>query len=220
MPRKAREKSEYGFYHVRQVGGGSRPLFRDDADRAYFLDALKKAQARYGFRLHAYCLLADDEYHLVLDMNGADLSSVMKSLNIGYALHARCDEPLFRDRYRSRALATPEEVLAAMRGIHRPTDTHFNSFCHDDPDHPIALDWIATPDPARRDCIRTLPEARERLARIAREGSVDEASLLSDRACRNRLIHDFRLTTTLSLKELGELFGGLTESSVSKILNR
>ena len=220
MARRARIKEPFGFYYVHQTGGGDRPLFMDDADRERFLEVLRRAQRKFGFRLHAYCVLSADEYHLVLDVNGSDLSSLMKSLNIGYAMYVRSEHPLFKDRYVSRPLATEEEVLDQMRRIHRPTDTVYNSWCHYDETAPIPLDWIASPQEPCRNCIRTLPEARRHLEKVAREGGMEAPGLLEDLDFRNQLIRDFRRRSTLSLKEIGQLFGGLTESSVSKILNR
>ncbi|MEI6297819.1 MAG: transposase [bacterium] len=220
MARRARIKEPFGFYYVHQTGGGERPLFLDDADRKRFLEVLRHAQRKFGFRLHAYCVLSADEYHLVLDVNGSDLSSVMKSVNIGYAMYVRSEHPLFKDRYISRPLADEAEVREQMRRIHRPTDTVFNSWCHYDAAVPIPLDWIAPPQTTCHDCIRTLPEARRHLDRIARDGGMEARGLVEDLDFRNQLIRDFRRQSTLSLKEIGQLFGGLTESSVSKILNR
>ena len=220
MARQARIKDPFGFYSIHQTGGGNRPLFLDDADRERFLAVLRRTQGKFGFRLHAYCVLSPDEYHLVIDVNGTDLSSIMKSLNIGYAMVVRSEHPLFRDRYASRPLADEEEVRAQMDRIHRPTDTVYNSWCHYDAASPVSLDWIASPQEPCSDCIRTLPEARRHLDRIARDGGMERGGLLGDLSFRNELIRDFRRQSTLSLKELGQLFGGLTESSVSKILNR
>jgi REP element-mobilizing transposase RayT len=220
MARQARIKEPFGFYYVHQTGGGEHPLFQADADRERFLEVLRGAQRKFGFRLHAYCVLSPDEYHLVLDMNGSDLSNVMKSVNIGYSMYVRSERPLFKDRYSSKPLSTEEEVHEQIRLIHRPTNTAYNSWCHYDAAVPIPLDWIASPQEPCRECIRTVPEARRHLERIARNGGTETTRLLEDHVFRNQLIRDFRRQSTLSLKEIGQLFGGLTESSVSKILNR
>jgi uncharacterized protein YnzC (UPF0291/DUF896 family) len=64
-----------------------------------------------------------------------------------------------------------------------------------------------------------LDTASDKLKKIANNKglSIDEA--IEDRALRNELIKTFRKNSTLSLKTLGKLFGGLSESSISKILN-
>lgn len=218
MARQPRQRSAYGFYHVRQTGGGTRPLFRDDADRAFFLDVLRRAQARYGFLVHAYCLADADEYHLILDANGAEIGNVMKSLNIGYAIHAKADGPLFRDRYRSRPLATREEVLEAVRSIRRPTTDPLAGGCRFDPDGPLALDSIDGDGATCRDCIRSLPEANRILRNLLKERGLHIQEMLDDRSLRNRLIRDFRRETTLSLRQMSLLFDRLSESAISRIL--
>ncbi len=203
MARKARIKENFGLFHVRQTGGGTRPLFRDEADRLRFQEEVRRARRKFGFRLLGCCVPGPDEYDLVLDTNGSDLSSLMKSLNIAYALYAHGEGPLFRDRYRSWPLASEEEARALLSRI------------------PAVLGPEDADDsePLCRECLSNLPDARARLEEIARSDRTEPADLLSDHDRRNALIRDFRRMSTLSLRELGQLFGGLSESSVSKILD-
>jgi len=208
MARKARIKDAYGRFHVRQAGGGVRPLFRDEADRSRFVDEVKRAQRKFGFRLLGCCLTGPDEYHLVLDVNGTDLSSLMKSLNIAYALYAQCEGPLFHDRYQSWPLSTDAEVRELIDRF--PSTTG--------PEDALSA-GVTDPAPSCRECLRTLDDAQRHLEKIARGDRTASDALVADRNRRNALIRDFRRMSTLSLKELGQLFGGLSESSVSKILN-
>lgn len=237
MARTARIKETYGIFYIHQTSSGERPLFSSDEDRAYFLGILKRAQKKFGFKLYAYCMLSPSAYHLVLDPNGTDLSNIMKSINIGYAMYVKCEHPLFRDRYKSTLLTSSEAVQLQIQKIHKQSDSPFNSFCHYDLEHPLPLDWISalTPDAYSgaaitdgsgmvqetdcKTCITTLREAKSHLSRLAKEDGKNPSELLKDKACRNQLIKDFRKQSTLSLKELGELFGGLSESSICKILN-
>ena len=238
MARTARIKETYGIFYIHQTSSGERPLFSSDEDRAYFLDVLKRAQKKFGFKLYAYCMLSPNAYHLVLDPNGTDLSSIMKSINIGYAMYVKCEHPLFRDRYKSMLLTSSEAVQLQIQKIHKQSDSPFNSYCHYDLEHPLPLDWISSLTPAAysgaslsdgsstvqetdcKACITSLREAKAHLSRLAKEDGKNPSELLKDKACRNQLIKDFRRQSTLSLKELGELFGGLSESSICKILNK
>ncbi len=61
-------------------------------------------------------------------------------------------------------------------------------------------------------------EALERLMRIAEAESMTLDELLKDKERRNALIREFRKSSLLSLKEIGNVFGGMSESTVSKIL--
>lgn len=238
MARTARVKETYGIYYIHQNSTLEHPLFSCDADRSYFLEVLKRAQRKFEFKLYAYCMLSPDAYHLVLDPNGSDLSSIMKSINIGYAMHVKCEHPLFKDRYKSTPLSSDEQIQKQLHKIHQKSSSVYNSYCHYDLNHPLPLEWIS---PLNKDnlsgtsmtsgdksvqalecqnCITTFKDAQSHLERLAKEDGKTASELLKDKTCRNQLIKDFRKQSTLSLKELGVLFGGLSESSVCKILNK
>lgn len=228
MARHARIKETYGYFYIHQTSNNDRPLFYNDEDRTFFLEILKRVQKKFSFRLYAYCILSPNAYHLVINTNGSDLSSIMKSINIGYAMYAKCPGRLFKDRYKSQLLAGLEEVQEKIKAIHQKSGTIFNSFCHYDISQPLTLDWI-TPlqtegNPNISDncsgCLQSLEEAKFYLDKIAAEGVLSTSDLLRDKTCRNQLIKDFRRQSTLSLKELGQLFGGLDESTICKILNQ
>ncbi|NDL66588.1 transposase [Anaerotalea alkaliphila] len=224
MARQARVKDAYGIYHVHQQGGLSRNLFLDDEDRAYFLSLLQKAQQNFQCRIYAYCMLADNEYHLVLDVNGGDLSKIMKSINIRYAMHAKCDGHLFKDRYRSTLLSGPEALARTVQSVHAKASLAgvglWNSFCTYNLERPLELGRQMDSGGDCPHCIQSLEEADARLDQVAKDLGTTRESLVRNKAQRNLLIMDFRKNSTLSLKELGLLFGGLSESSVCKILNK
>ncbi len=233
MARTARIKDDFGTFLIRQTGGGERMLFENESDRYRFMEILKRTQANFNFKLYAYCLLSDNEYQLVLDTNGSDLSKVMKSINIGYAMYVKCKGRLFRDRYKSTLMNEKDEVLKTIGALHERSKeaTEWNSFCVYGGKSPLKLDWV-TPlrkediepmtasleDKECKDCLHTLDEARTKLSSIAEDTGQTVEELLRDREIRNQMIHDFRKRTTLSLKEIGVLFGGISESTVCKII--
>lgn len=230
VARQARIKDPYGTFHITQSGGAKRELFKKEEDRAHFLEILRRAQAKYQFKLYAYCLLSDNAYHLVMDLNGADMSKVMKSINIGYAMYLNLDEPIFRDRYKSTLLKNAESTLDVVEKLHdkgAAQETQWNSYCIYDPETPLRLDWVSpiaglkeTKDPAEcRNCIDSIEEAQKRLFKVSEEAGLSLKELFRQKDLRNNLILKFRKNSSLSLKELGILFGGLSESSICKILN-
>lgn len=239
MPRQARIKDDFGFFYIHQIGSDERNLFEKDEDRTYFLEILKRAQSKFQFKLYAYCLLADNEYHLVMDVNGGDLSKIMKSINIGYAMYTKCQGRLFKDRYKSQLLKSQVELDQIIHSVHdnAKQSSYWNSYCNYDTQSPLKMDWL-TPLHASdtdlsnidctksdslsttcKDCIRSLSEAQIKLDAVALVAEQSLPQLFKDKACRNQLIRDFRRQSTLSLKELGQLFGDLSESTVCKILN-
>ncbi|WP_313125606.1 hypothetical protein [Proteiniclasticum ruminis] len=229
MARKARIKDPYGTFHITQSGGGQKLLFEKEEDRTQFLEILKKAQLQFQFKLYAYCLLSDNQYHLVMDLNGADMSKVMKSINIGYAMYKDQKEPLFKDRYKSELLKETEDAEDVVRSLHKNgvTGSLWNSYCTYDKESPLKLDWISPIEKSAdkkdtsscRNCMETLKEAEVKLKEFSLERGLPLEDLLKDKEIRNDLILKFRKNSTLSLKELGILFGGLSESSICKILS-
>ncbi len=213
VARKARQVELEGVYHIRQYGSSSRNLFESEADKYKFLELIKASKNKYGFKLYAYCLENDNAYHLVVYANGSDLSKIMKSLNIAYAMYVKADQPLFKDRYKSILIedeCTFDQICDEIR-CNKVTGSCFNSevdICdQDNPFHSTC-----------KTCLKTTKEALEKLDQIALMKSVRTQDLINDKELRNQLIVDFRKNSILSLKELGELFGGLSESSVCKIL--
>lgn len=229
MARKARIKDPYGTFHITQSGGGQKLLFEKEEDRTEFLEILKKAQTQFQFKLYAYCLLSDNQYHLVMDLNGADMSKVMKSINIGYAMYKDQKEPLFKDRYKSELLKSTEDAADVVKRLHKNgiTGSLWNSYCTYDKEAPLKLDWISSIEKRAdqkegtpcRNCMETLEEAEEKLKEVSLERGLSLEELLKEKEIRNDLILRFRKNSTLSLKELGTLFGGLSESSICKILS-
>ncbi len=237
MPRQSREKDQYGIYYIRQQGSKSEPLFRNEKDRQAFLGILEDKKQRFGFKVYAYCIKVGEAYHLMIDANGSDISQVMKSMNISYALYRKASEPLFRDRYYSRLLSRHEEVKNIFETIHqegRAAPDRYNSYCFyneeklrestlvDAEDLKVLLHCQGTfrREGDCRGCIESYEEAKKELYREMKSRNLKEKEFFKDKRLRNQKIWEFRKKTTLSLRELGQLFGGLSESSVCKVLKR
>jgi Transposase IS200 like len=54
------------FYHVTCRGNDRRVIFRDDHDRARFLDRLRSAREIFSVRVHAYVLMSN-HFHLIVE---------------------------------------------------------------------------------------------------------------------------------------------------------
>src|SRR5437773_324515 len=84
MGRSHRHLEAGAYYHVGTKGNNDEPIFRDDWDRAVFVQLLRRVRRRYGWRLHARCLLGN-HYHLLVETPQANLSQGMRDLNGEYA---------------------------------------------------------------------------------------------------------------------------------------
>jgi REP element-mobilizing transposase RayT len=66
MARTQRIEYEGAVYHVTARGNERREIFRDDADREYFLRVLGESVGRFEVRLYLFCLMAN-HLHLVVE---------------------------------------------------------------------------------------------------------------------------------------------------------
>lgn len=71
------------LYHVTARGNARQTIYRDDVDRRRFLAALAHAVDRYGWLVHAYCLM-DNHYHLLIETPKPTLARGMRHLNGTY----------------------------------------------------------------------------------------------------------------------------------------
>ena len=66
MARPLRLEFPGALYHVTSRGNARADIYLDDADRRIFLRILGSTIRRYGWVLHAYCLMGN-HYHLLLE---------------------------------------------------------------------------------------------------------------------------------------------------------
>jgi len=66
MARPLRLERPGGRFHVTARGNERKPIYREDSDRAHFLELLAEATERFGLRVHAYVLM-DNHYHLLVE---------------------------------------------------------------------------------------------------------------------------------------------------------
>jgi putative transposase len=212
MARKARCIDALGIYYLVQSGDG---LFRDDEDRMAFKKILDQSRRVYGYKLYAYCLKEPDQYHLVVYAGGSDLSKIMKSVNIAYAMYRKVQGSLFKDRYKSVLLTEQSDFEDAMLKVKQ----HYEGdSCFDD-----AMQCCDFGNPFEMvcdQCLKTEAEAKAYVENRAKALGISMERLLKNKKLRNSVIIELRKITLISLKEMGVIFGGLSESSLSKIIKK
>ena len=77
MARNLRVQHPSAIYHVVNRGDRREPIFKNETDRKRFLETLGEACAKLGWKMHAYCLMAN-HFHLVLETPQANLVAGMK----------------------------------------------------------------------------------------------------------------------------------------------
>ena len=121
MARKPRVHLPGGVYHVILRGNGGQALFFAESDRTVFLDLLADGVARFGHRVHGFCLMTN-HVHLVLQAGAAPLGRAVQNLSFRYARHANRaagrQGHLFQGRYQARLVDSETYLLALMRYVH------------------------------------------------------------------------------------------------------
>ena len=88
MPRPTRMHRLGALYHVASQAMAGTQLFQDSADYEVYLDFLKEAKTRFGFRVYAFVLLPQ-ELHLLVELtNDTTISTIMHALNSRYTKYA------------------------------------------------------------------------------------------------------------------------------------
>ena len=121
MGRELRPLAAGAYYHVTTRGNNQAPIVLDDADRHTFIRILTRVVGRYGWKLHASCLMGN-HYHLVVETPRPNLSDGMRDLNGQYA-RAFNYRPPPRSRLRPAVLVEADRVRGPVRSdtrVRRP----------------------------------------------------------------------------------------------------
>lgn len=122
MARPPRLEHPGAVWYVTARGSGRGEVFRDDADRREFLSVLARTVVVYGWKLHAWVLMAD-HYHLVVETPEPTLSRGMRDLN-GVTTqrfnrrHGRTGR-LFDGRFRALLVDREAHLLELVRHVAR-----------------------------------------------------------------------------------------------------
>src|SRR5262249_36587896 len=92
------------WYHITARGVERRAIFRDDRDRAHFLELLAELRERFRVRVLVFVLM-DNHYHLLIELTQPNLSQAPRWLTPSYRSwfnrrHRRAGY-LFQGRFKS-----------------------------------------------------------------------------------------------------------------------
>jgi putative transposase len=121
MARPLRIELAGALYHVTSRGNERKPVYRDDRDRARFVERLAAVVETHRLRLHAFALMRN-HFHLLVETPEANLSRAMGQLNGSYTQdfnrrHRRSGH-LFQGRYKAILVEKDSYLLELSRYIH------------------------------------------------------------------------------------------------------
>ena len=121
MARKPRLHLPGGLYHVILRGNAGQDVFFIPADRAFFYELLAEGVARFGYRVHAFCLMTN-HVHLALQAGEQGLSQGMQNLSFRYTryLNSRLKRSghVFQGRFKAYLVDQDAYGLELVRYIH------------------------------------------------------------------------------------------------------
>ncbi len=121
MARKPRVEFSGALYHVICRGNQRQVIFRNDADRKYYLDSLERYRQWYGFKVYAYVLMSN-HVHMLLETGGMPLSRIMQGLQLRYTgyFNRKYNKVghLFQGRYKAILCDRDAYLLELVRYLH------------------------------------------------------------------------------------------------------
>ena len=121
MARKPRIHLPGGLYHVILRGNGGQPVFLTEGDRYRFYLLLQEGTYRFGYRVHAFCLMTN-HIHIALQAGDLPLSRGLQNLSFRYTRWINWREKrtghLFQGRYKAVLVDGDSYLLELVRYIH------------------------------------------------------------------------------------------------------
>lgn len=121
MARKPRIHLPGGLYHVIFRGNGGQSVFLTEDDRYRFYLLLQEGICRFGYRVHAFCLMTN-HIHIALQAGDIPLSRGMHNLSFRYTRWINWREKrtghLFQGRYKAVLIDGDSYLLELIRYIH------------------------------------------------------------------------------------------------------
>jgi putative transposase len=121
MARRPRIHLPGGLYHVILRGNGGQPVFLTDEDRCRFYLLLQEGTCRFGYRVHAFCLMTN-HMHLALQAGEIPLSRGLHNLSFRFTrwMNWRKNSTghLFQGRFKAVLVDSDPYLLELVRYIH------------------------------------------------------------------------------------------------------
>lgn len=121
MARRPRLFAPGLLYHVMVRGNQRRKTFVDGTDYQAYLERLARYRRRYGYKLHAYCLMPN-HVHLLIESSEQPLGKFMQGLQQTYSQyfnlrHGKVGH-VFQGRYKAIVCQKDQYLLELIRYIH------------------------------------------------------------------------------------------------------
>lgn len=216
MARQARSKQKSSVFSIKQKT--HQDLFRDKEDRQQFVNILQSAKEVYGLDIYAYCLLDANEFWLIINAKHRNISAIMQSITIQYALYRDDVEKLFSTRYHSIPIHSVERLEQEV--VELKSDSRYANcaYCFYSPIDMMPYPFISELD----DKIEIQTKHLGKLSDYDFVRVVDKEVIKIEKENvqeRNQLIQQIYANHNVTQKQIADYFD-ISSSAVSKILKQ
>lgn len=121
MPRRARQESKTGVYHVMVRGLNKLSVFAQKGEKTRIVNLINEKQDEYDVEIYAYCIMPN-HFHLLLKSALDELASFMAKVLASYAHYYNYKHDrigyVFQDRYKSQCVLSEGYLWNCLRYIH------------------------------------------------------------------------------------------------------
>ena len=121
MPRKARQESATGMYHVMTRGLNKLPIFKQEREKTRIINIIRENLSKYNVEIYAYCIMPN-HFHLLIKSEIHELASFMAKILAAYAQYYNFKHNrigyVFQDRYKSQCIEQESYFWNCLRYIH------------------------------------------------------------------------------------------------------
>ena len=121
MPRKARQESATGMYHVMTRGLNKLPIFKQEREKTRIVNIIRENLPKYNVEIYAYCIMPN-HFHLLIKSEIHELASFMAKILAAYAQYYNFKHNrvgyVFQDRYKSQCIEQESYFWNCLRYIH------------------------------------------------------------------------------------------------------
>ncbi|WP_159459878.1 REP-associated tyrosine transposase [Dorea phocaeensis] len=121
MPRKPRQESLTGYYHVTTRGLNKELIFNENREKSRILNIIRENYQKFNVKIFAYCIM-QNHIHLLVKSEKEDLSSFMAKILAEYAKYYNYKHKrvgyVFQGRFHSQCIESEEHFWNCLRYIH------------------------------------------------------------------------------------------------------
>lgn len=201
MARPLRIEYPGAFYHIISRGNAGDPIYKTRRDRDKFLEYLSTMVARFGVKIHTYCLMTN-HYHLLVETPEPNLSRAIQWLNVSYATYFNIKRDrrghLIQGRYKSILVDADAYIKHLSRYIHlNPKKANMVDAIADHPwsSYPAIIGKIKVPDWLTIDYLlsqfgKNRKAARRRYEQFVESVDLDSVDNLSSKVVSGLILGD------------------------------